>query len=113
LYYTDPSTNLALAATVPVVNGGFSATVPANCVFAITGPPVPPPAPMLQYSFCTNGLMLAWPGTATNFTLVTTTNPAPDATWCVVTNAPQLQDGQCQMLVTPGAAPQFFRLRWP
>ena len=113
LYYTDPNTNLALAATVPVVNGSFSVTVPANCVFALNGQQVPPAAPTLQYAFGTNGLTLMWPGTATNFTLVATTNSAPNATWCVVTNEPQLLGGQFQLLVTPGATPQFFRLRWP
>jgi O-glycosyl hydrolase len=113
LYYTDPNTNLALAATVPVINGGFSVTVPANCVFAINGRQVPPVVPSLQSVFSTNGLTLKWPGTATNFTLVTTTNPAPNAVWYPVANSPQLLNGQFQQMVTPTNQPRFFRLRWP
>ncbi len=113
LYYTDPNTNLALAATVPVINGSFAVTVPANCVFAINGQQVPPNSPGLQLAPGTNGLMLMWPGTATNFTLVTTTNPLPNAVWSVVTNAPQLLDGQFQVIVPFAPIPQYFRLRWP
>ena len=37
LYYTDSTTNLCHSATVPVTNGSFSATVPANCVFTLVG----------------------------------------------------------------------------
>ena len=37
LYYTDASTNLNQSATYPVLNGGFTATIPSNCVFTLTG----------------------------------------------------------------------------
>ena len=113
LYYTDPNTNLALAATVAVVNGSFAVTIPANCVFAINGQQVPPEAPSLETYYSTNGSSLKWPGTATNFVLVTTTNPVPNAVWSVVTNVPQLLDGEFQVNIAPTATPQYFRLRWP
>ena len=37
LYYTDPVSNLCHGATFPVTDGAFSATVPANSVFALVG----------------------------------------------------------------------------
>ena len=37
LYYTSPTTNLANGGSVAVNNGTFSATIPANCVFTLTG----------------------------------------------------------------------------
>ena len=37
LYYTSSTTNLAHDATVPVTNGVFTATVPADCVFTFSG----------------------------------------------------------------------------
>jgi hypothetical protein len=113
LYYTDPNNNLALAATETVVNGSFSAAVPANCVFAINGRQVPPESPSLQCTMGTNCFLLSWPGTATNFTLVTATNPLPNAVWSPVANSPQLLNGQFQQMVAPTNQPQFFRLRWP
>ncbi|HOX56343.1 MAG TPA: putative Ig domain-containing protein [Candidatus Paceibacterota bacterium] len=36
LYYTSATTNLAWGSRVPVTNGTFSATIPANCVFTLT-----------------------------------------------------------------------------
>jgi len=36
LIYTSASTNLCNGGTVPVNNGAFSATIPANCVFTLT-----------------------------------------------------------------------------
>ena len=35
LYYTDSAVNLSDSGTVPVNNGAFAATVPANCVFTL------------------------------------------------------------------------------
>ena len=37
LYYTSPTANLATGGSVAVNNGTFSATIPANCVFTLTG----------------------------------------------------------------------------
>ncbi len=37
LYYTSATTNLANGGSVAVNNGVFSATIPANCVFTLTG----------------------------------------------------------------------------
>jgi O-glycosyl hydrolase len=37
LYYTDPNTNLSHSATFPVTGGSFTAAIPANCVFTLTG----------------------------------------------------------------------------
>jgi O-glycosyl hydrolase len=37
LYYTSPTANLANGGSVAVNNGTFSATIPADCVFTLTG----------------------------------------------------------------------------
>jgi O-glycosyl hydrolase len=37
LYYSNRDTNLCLAGTVPVSNGQFTVSVPADCVFTLTG----------------------------------------------------------------------------
>jgi O-glycosyl hydrolase len=37
LYYTSATTNLARAGSVPVNSGTFTATIPANCIFTLTG----------------------------------------------------------------------------
>ena len=37
LYYTSASANLANGGSVPVNNGAFRATIPADCVFTLTG----------------------------------------------------------------------------
>ena len=113
LSYTSSVTNLAVGATVPVTNSGFAVTVPGDCVFAITGQRVPPASPLLQCSFKTNGFTLTWPGTATNFTLLTTTNPATSAVWYVVTNSPNMVGGQYQVFLPFTTNAQYFRLRWP
>jgi O-glycosyl hydrolase len=113
LYYTDPNTNLALAATIVVTNGSFSATIPANCVFAINGMQVPPDPPTLQSTVVSNGLMLSWPATATNFTLMSTTNPLIISSWTAVTNVPQAVDGEFEVLVPSSPLPLYFRLQWP
>ncbi len=112
LSYTTSTTNLAAGASVPVVNGNFSVTIPADCVFAINGQQVPPPAPALNFAYTTNCLTLMWPGSATNFSLATTTNPGC-ASWCAVTNLPQLSNGQYQVSILPAANAQYFRLNWP
>jgi O-glycosyl hydrolase len=37
LYYTSSTVNMVHSATVAVTNGSFSATIPADCVFTLTG----------------------------------------------------------------------------
>jgi O-glycosyl hydrolase len=45
LYYTSATTNLASGGSVMVNSGAFSATIPTNCVFTLTGASDPPSAP--------------------------------------------------------------------
>jgi hypothetical protein len=58
LYYTDSTNNLLDSATVPVIDGSFNATVPADCVFTLattnhppTPAPVSAPASSTTFSF--------------------------------------------------------------
>jgi O-glycosyl hydrolase len=37
LYYTDDTTNLCHGGTLPITNGAFTVTLPANCVFTLVG----------------------------------------------------------------------------
>lgn len=113
LYYTDPNTNLALAGTVPVVNGIFSTLIPPNCVFAINGQQVPPATPQLSYTVTEGGLILSWPATATNFSLIGALQPVTGADWWSVTNVPQLTNGQFQVYVPAEPYATYYRLIWP
>ena len=61
LYYTDASTNLKQSATFLVTNGNFTATIPSNCVFALTGFDPAKIAVTVQVSGPTNGAQFAAP----------------------------------------------------
>ena len=37
LYYTDPNNNLKQSTTFPVSSGSFTAVIPANCIYTLTG----------------------------------------------------------------------------
>ena len=47
LYYTDSTSNLRDSGAVPVNNGSFAATVPANCVFTLVGSTAAAGAPVI------------------------------------------------------------------
>jgi hypothetical protein len=55
LFYTSPTTNLADAGPVLVTNGTFTASIPSNCVFTLTGAQgawsaITNPSPRTQFS---------------------------------------------------------------
>jgi len=66
--------------------------------------------PVLQAGVTATGVLISWSASATNFLLETTSDPAPPYTWSPVTNAPQFNGAQQQILVTPSAGQQLFRL---
>src|ERR1700722_17616365 len=65
LIYTSATTNLCSGGNVPVNNGAFSVTVPANCVFTLT---YSNPAPRFLTPIAQNGNILLSVTTATGAT---------------------------------------------
>ena len=112
LYYTSSATNWCYAGSVAVANNALSATIPANCVFALSGLMVPPASPTLQATVTPFGLQLGWPLTASNFTLESTTF-LPCTNWSCVTNLLRSSNGLLQTVVSASSNRQWFRLRWP
>jgi hypothetical protein len=70
---------------------------------------VPPPA--LSATISGNSVILSWPVNAPGFTLQSTTNLQPGATWTPILTAPVLQNGQHTVTVPISNTNLFFRLR--
>ena len=110
LYYTDPSTNLAWGGTFPVSNGTFTATVPQQCVFTLTGFDPDKVAPVLSIMSVSNQFEIAWPAALNGYALEATTNWPPPCAWTVLTNIPQSLGLQQGIRVDPNGGQQYFRL---
>jgi O-glycosyl hydrolase len=108
LYYTSSTTNLAHGATVPVTNGVFTATVPADCVFTFSGFS-PQIAVSLLFTNQAKNIVLSWASALTNYVLEGTTNLNPPS-WSLLTNTPQLNGEQQSVTIVPATQQQFFRL---
>ncbi len=111
LYYTSCTTNLALQTNVPVANYGFTVTVPADCVFTLSGFS-PRFAVSLRYTNQTPNLILSWARALTNCVLEAATN-LHQPFWSSLTNLPQKDGEQQSVTISPAAQRQFFRLRQP
>ncbi len=57
-----------------------------------------------------NGVIITWPASATNWTLVSSAN-LESGNWTPVTNSPVPLNGQSAVYFEPGPPSQFFRLR--
>jgi hypothetical protein len=111
LYYTSASTDLCHSATVAVSNGNFSFTVPADCIFTVSG--FSQSRPVLRAQAVAGGITVSWPLTATNYLLEACGGVDGANSWSAVTNAPQ-PNGQDVFVTVPTAEQQqFFRLRKP
>ncbi|MEI2722893.1 MAG: hypothetical protein V9H26_04950 [Verrucomicrobiota bacterium] len=55
-------------------------------------------------------VLLSWPATITNLTLVVADSPMP-TNWVAVTNTPFALDGKAAVLLAPAGQSQFFRLQ--
>ena len=111
LYCTTATTNLALLATIPVSNRTFTATIPADCVFTLTGVEPSLPPPLLSASLQTNIIVISWPDYALNYVLESTTNLAAPQVWLTVTNFPQSVSNRLTTPISPTGLQQFFRLK--
>ncbi len=68
--------------------------------------------PALTIATSTNGYVFSWPTNDGTFTLETTANIAPPATWTPVTiPAPAITNGVWQQIVQPVAGSHFYRLQ--
>lgn len=70
-----------------------------------------PESPPLTISPGTNGVLLAWPASDTNFVLQATTNLAPPVTWTSVTNEAHLRGDTISVVVNVDKPQRFFRLQ--
>ncbi|MGD0208065.1 MAG: hypothetical protein ABSC89_10705 [Verrucomicrobiota bacterium] len=111
LYYTSSTTNLAFKTNVPVANGVFTATVPADCVFTFSGFSLKIAVSLLFTNQAEN-IVLSWTSSQTNCVLEGTTNLNPPF-WSRVTNTPQQVGGQQSVLLLPSGQRKFFRVRQP
>jgi glucuronoarabinoxylan endo-1,4-beta-xylanase len=110
LLYTSSTTNLCDAGAVPVTNGVFTATVPADCVYTFTGFYAPCIAAALVATNQQAVIVLSWTNVLTNYIVVATTDPSTQP-WTPLTNAPQQNGGQQSITIIPSEQRQFFRLQ--
>jgi hypothetical protein len=114
LYFTSSSTDLCYSATIAVTNGNLAVTVPADCIFTLTGfSGVSQSPPILRPKVVAGAITISWPTPATNYVLEASARVDGTSTWSAVTNAPQ-QSGQEVFVTIPTSGQrQFFRLRKP
>ncbi|HSU53235.1 MAG TPA: hypothetical protein VLT36_04175, partial [Candidatus Dormibacteraeota bacterium] len=101
------------AGSVAVVNDSFSLTVPASCIYTLTGfAPGRPPAPELRITARPGVIALSWDATASGFALESTVDMSDSMSWSVVTNVPVQNAPEATVEVSPVDQQRFFRLRW-
>jgi O-glycosyl hydrolase len=111
LYYTSADTDLYHSATVVASNGNFTITVPANCIFTLTG--FSQLQPVLRAQLNASGITVSWPVAVTNYLLEASGGVDGTNTWSAVTNAPQSNGQEVFVTVPTTGEQQFFRLRKP
>ncbi len=89
--------------------GNYGANVFSVSVVSVGASP-PPPGPPLGITPLGATAILTWPASATNFTVESTTSPAPPAVWSAVSAVPYILSGQYIVIVDTSLAQQFFRL---
>jgi hypothetical protein len=97
LYYTSANTNLALGGSVSVSNGAFNATIPADCVFTLTGFSG---VKLTNGIPCTNSIQGSQ--RTENYYLYTVTNPVARVQFEILNPSRDLT-----LVARKGALPQF------
>lgn len=72
--------------------------------------PIVPVIPSPTIALTNAQVLLSWPATITNLTLVVADSPMP-TNWVAVTNTPFALDGKAAVLLAPAGQSQFFRLQ--
>ena len=110
-----PGTNTYTATfEVYVVDTGTMLEVPGSSSppFVLEWTDVPDGRPQLNITANSSGqVRLAWPATATNWSLVSASTPNPSS-WSTVTNQPVILDGQRTVTLAPSEASRAFRMRY-
>jgi O-glycosyl hydrolase len=109
LYYTSSNVDLCHSVTVAPTNGNFTVTVPANCIFTLTG--FSGIVPTLHAQLTTNAITISWPVIATNYVLEASANL--DGAWSTVTNVPQQNVQEIFVTIPSSGQQRLFRLRKP
>src|SRR5439155_3198009 len=113
LYYTSSSTDLCYSATVAITNANFAVTVPADCIFTLTGFSAVSQLPVLRAQVFAGAITISWPNTATNYVLEASAGVDGTGAWRAVTNAPQQSAQELFVTVPASGQQQFFRLHKP
>jgi len=110
----QPGTNTYAAVfEIYVVNTttGAEVTNSSSGPFELSWTSVPDGRPELTISRTdTNHIIVAWPASATNWSLACSTN-LPSVNWMLMTNLPVGINGQSTVYLESGYPQQFFRLR--
>jgi hypothetical protein len=67
--------------------------------------------PPLSITRATNGVLVSWPATATNFVLEATSDLTPPTLWVGVTNSEQVDTQSISVVIQADKPRRFFRLR--
>ena len=113
LYYTSSSTDLCYSATVAITNANFAVTVPADCIFTLTGFSAVSQLPVLRAQVFAGAITISWRNTATNYVLEASAGVDGTGAWRAVTNAPQQSAQELFVTVPASGQQQFFRLHKP
>jgi hypothetical protein len=96
----------AYSATAPLSSGAWLMQIAAFKALI-------PNAPQLRiFRTATNSAVLAWPGAASGFALQENSNVA-STNWANATNVVRTVDSENQVIISPSASQQYFRLRHP
>jgi alpha-galactosidase len=120
-YYSPDGANWTVVGTAGVslsntARAGLAVTAHNNaylCLAAFNNVIVAPVSPNLSFATSTNHILLAWPASASSFSLWSATNLAPPITWSAVTNAPVSINMQWVVNLPLSDATRFFRLVSP
>jgi O-glycosyl hydrolase len=99
-----PSTHVF---TTVVTDNGIPPVRATNSFSVYVGSP-----PVLSAGLASNGVVVSWSSTLTNFVLESARELGSDV-WTAVTNTPQLLGAQASVVLAPEQGQQFFRLRQP
>jgi hypothetical protein len=111
LYYTSATTNLAYVGTVAVTNGTFSATIPADCVFTLTGS-YRVTATLTYPGGVPGSMVISWPSSAIGWRVQQSTDLS-SLNWTNFTAVPVVDGTNASVTIGPLPGNSFFRLVTP
>jgi len=111
LYYTSATTNLAYVGTVALTNATFSATIPADCVFTLTGS-YRVTATITYPSGLPGSVVISWPSSTIGWRVQQSTDLS-SLSWSNLTAVPVVDGTNASVTIGPLPGNSFFRLVTP